>query len=159
MSAPLRPPKPVSVRGGTGGIEAFADELTELAVRLGAVALDVAGAVASLHLVGADPGLVESGVLDPVGAARFEAALFAALDGPHGMAWIAVRCGLLDAALRAAAVAYVAADTVETDVREVIAALGHVGRRCARPSIPHFAPTTSPDCRRCLPMIPSCSRS
>lgn len=127
MSAPLRPPKPVSVRGGTGGIEAFADELTELAVRLGAVALDVAGAVASLHLVGADPGLVESGVLDPVGAARFEAALFAALDGPHGMAWIAVRCGLLDAALRAAAVAYVAADTVETDVREVIAALGHVG--------------------------------
>jgi hypothetical protein len=127
MTAPLPPAKPVSVRGGTGGIEAYTEELTALAGRLGGVGLELAGALAGLHLAAADPGFLESALLDPVGAARVEAALFAALDGPHGIAWIAARCGLLAAALRAAAIAYVTADTVETDVREVLAALGCLG--------------------------------
>jgi hypothetical protein len=127
MSTPLPPPKPVSVRGGTGGIEAYTEELTALAGRLGSLGLELAGALAGLHLVAADPGLIESALLDPAGAARVEAALLAALDGPHGMAWTAARCGLLDAALRSAAIAYAAADTLETDMREVLAALGCLG--------------------------------
>ena len=53
-----------------------------------------------------DPDAIASAVLDPAGAAKFEAALLAALDGPSGLAAISVTIGLRGAAFRATAAAY-----------------------------------------------------
>ncbi|WP_139206317.1 alpha/beta hydrolase [Blastococcus sp. DSM 46786] len=100
----------IEVRGGAGGVEADLADLSALA----GSSLDLAEALATTsalcHGMLADPDLLASAVLDPVGVARFEAALLAALDGAGGLTALAVAFTARAATLRAAAEAYAAAD-------------------------------------------------
>jgi pimeloyl-ACP methyl ester carboxylesterase len=118
-------PAPVSVRGGSDGIEAHYDDMTTLARLFGNAATDVAGAALSMHGYLLDPGLYSSGLLDPRGAAEFSERLVAALDGPHGLATVAARCAAHDAQLRAAAMAYQSADRLHSRVATDVGALRH----------------------------------
>ena len=105
-TGPSLVPRPVSVRGGAGGIEAHYDDMLALARVFGRAALDVADEAWRLHRHLLDPGLVSGGALDPVGALDFETELGVALDGPGGLTWLAARCTADDVKLRAAAAAY-----------------------------------------------------
>ena len=96
-------PQPVSVSGGSNGVEAHYDDIVAMARLFGKVATDTGGAVLSLHGYLVDPAIFCSGLFDPGGVATFEADLLDALDGYHGLSWVAVQCGLIDAELRAAA--------------------------------------------------------
>jgi PGAP1-like protein len=116
-------PQPVTVRGGSNGVEAHYDDIVAMARRFGQVATDSGGAVLSLHGYLADPGLYTSGLADPTGLANFQADLLDALDGYHGLSWIAVRCGMIDAELRAAAGAYLEADRVAITLQDRLGGL------------------------------------
>lgn len=116
-------PEPISVRGGAGGIEARYDDLLNLARRYGQAATDVAGTAWSLHGYLVDPIRYASGLVDPAGLAKFQVSLAAALDGPHGLSALAVRCGAQDVALRAAAATYLAADRLETESETTLGGL------------------------------------
>jgi len=105
--------RPVAVRGGSGGIEAHCDDLVEAARLFGRAADDTADQCVGLHGYLFDPGLYTSGVLDPGGVAEFESELLGALDGSHGLSWLAAECAAIDLALRAAASAYLAADHID----------------------------------------------
>lgn len=74
---------------------------------------DTAAASVALHGYLIDPDVLVSAPLDPVGAARFEATLMAALDGPGGLTWLAARCAATDLGLRAAAATYLGADRLD----------------------------------------------
>lgn len=114
-------PQPVSVRGGSDGVEAHYDRIVDMARLFGSVATDTGGAALSMHGYLADPGVFSTAIFDPAGAAEFEAELLDALDGPHGLTSAAARCGLIDIELRAAATAYQLADRLGTTLRD------HVG--------------------------------
>jgi hypothetical protein len=101
---------PISVRGGSNGIEAHFDDLTALARLFGAAATTIAGHTLSLHRYLVDPDVLSSAALDPYGAGRFTAALLDALDGPHGLSWLGAECGTKDLRLRTAATSYYEAD-------------------------------------------------
>jgi len=103
-------PRPVSVSGGSNGVEAHYDEIVALGRLFGDVATDTGGAALRLHGYLLDLGLYTSGLLDPAGLANFEADLLDALDGYHGLSWVAMQCALIDTELRAAAAAYQEAD-------------------------------------------------
>jgi hypothetical protein len=111
--------QPISVRGGTGGIEAHYDDMVDAAHLLGAAATELAETSAVLHRYLLDPGLGTGGLLDPAGAAAVEMSLADALDGPSGITFLAARCAALDVALRAAAAAYEASDRIRTDAHDV----------------------------------------
>lgn len=100
--------------GGSHGVDANYDSMVAVARRFGGGATDLAGTALALHGYLVDPGIATSGVLDPVGAAEAEAALATALDGPRGLTSVAARCAAIDAAVRAAAAGYEAADRLET---------------------------------------------
>ncbi len=102
--------EPISVRGGSNGIEAHYDDLTAAARHFGAAATDTGGEALRLHGYLLAPALIASTPFDPVGAARVEAALLDALDGSHGVTALAARCGAVDLALRGAAAAYLGTD-------------------------------------------------
>lgn len=125
-------PLPVSVSGGSAGVEAHYDDIVAMARHFGKVATDTGGAAATLHGYLADPGIYSSALLDPGGAANFEADLLDALDGYHGLSWIALQCTLIDVELRAAASAYQQADRLGTAVQDRMGGLVGVG-----PSIGH----------------------
>ncbi|PZS17226.1 MAG: hypothetical protein DLM57_08880 [Pseudonocardiales bacterium] len=125
-------PQPVSVSGGSNGIEAHYDEIVAMARRFGAVATDTAGAAVPLHGYLADPAIISSGLLDPGGAANFEADLLDALDGYHGLSAIAVQCSLIDAELRAAAILYQEADRLAIAVNDRVGGVAHLGPSAAR---------------------------
>lgn len=117
MTAP--PPAPVSVRGGSDGVDARFEDMLEVSRLLaraaettGAAALSLQGHLLNIRSLG-------SGLLDPGGAARFEEELGLALDGPHGLLALAASCGLLAGGITAAAAAYRAADELDTDVHLV----------------------------------------
>ena len=105
--------QPISVRGGANGIVAHCDDMTAAARLFGRAAGDTVAASVALHGYLIDPDVLVSAPLDPMGAARFEAALGLALDGPGGLAWLAGRCAALDVGLRAAAAAYLGADRLD----------------------------------------------
>jgi hypothetical protein len=119
-------PRPVSVRGGSNGIEAHYDEIVAMARRFGNVATDAGGAALSLHGYLSESGLCATAVFDPIGAAAFEADLLDALDGYHGLTWVALQCGLIDTELRAAAAAYEQADHLATTLHDHAAGLTNV---------------------------------
>jgi hypothetical protein len=121
--APKVPP-PVSVRGGSNGVEAHYDDIVAMARRFGRVATDSGAAALALHGYLVDPGLYTSGLVDPGGLANFEADLLDALDGYHGLSWIAVQCAAIDVELRAAAAAYQQADRAMTALDDHFAGLG-----------------------------------
>lgn len=80
----------------------------------GHAATDAGGALISLHGYLLDPGIYTSALLDPAGAAAFEAALLDGLDGPDGLTFAAAAAAVLDGELRAAALAYEGADKIQT---------------------------------------------
>jgi hypothetical protein len=124
---PPRVPRPVvSVRGGADGIEAHLEQITAAARHFGHVATDVGGSALALHGYLLDPALATTALLDPGGMALFEADLADALDGPHGLSWIAARAGALDVELRAAVIAYRTADEIGAEVRTIWRALEHL---------------------------------
>jgi PGAP1-like protein len=116
-------PQPVSVRGGSNGVEAHYDEIVAMARRFGHVATDSGGAALTLHGYLVDPGIVTSGLADPAGLANFEADLLDALDGYHGLSWVAAQCAAIDVELRAAAAAYLEADRAAIALRDHAAGL------------------------------------
>jgi hypothetical protein len=101
---------PISVRGGANGIEAHCEDMHATARLFGVCASDTADQALRLHGYLVRPELAESAVVDPVGAARFEGTLLAALDGPGGVALLAAATGAIDVGLRVAADAYLGAD-------------------------------------------------
>ncbi len=109
----------LTVRGGTGGITAQLDDMEAAARLIDNVSFELLGVAASCHRCLASADLVASAVLDPVGAARFEAALLAALDGPGGLTATAGCVGLRAVQLRAAVVAYRTADDMAADLMQV----------------------------------------
>lgn len=115
--------RPVSVRGGAKGVEAHYDDMVVAARLFGHAACDTAGLALALHGYLARPDLLASATLDPVGSALFEARLLAALDGPAGVTWLTARCAALDASLRLAASAYLAADRLDTGVAPALDAV------------------------------------
>lgn len=104
---------PISVRGGSDGVEAHYDDMTTAARLFGHAASDTGGAAMALHGYLIHPDVLASSVFDPAGAAEFEAGLAAALDGASGVTWLAARCAAIDAGLRGAAAAYLGADRLE----------------------------------------------
>lgn len=115
--------RPVSVTGGADGIEARTEDLTLLARRFGGVATDCLGSSTTLHGYLVDGAVTTSVAFDPAGWARFETELLGALDGLHGLTWTGLRCGVLDGELRAAALAYRAADRLETALHDEVRGL------------------------------------
>ncbi|MGL6235622.1 MAG: alpha/beta hydrolase [Segniliparus sp.] len=100
----------IRVSGGAGGTSAvFEDfgEMGRLTDDVGADALTTAG---KGHKYLADPNVIASAVLDPVGAAKFEGAMLGALDGPKGLTAVAGVIELRSIALRAAEAGYQFAD-------------------------------------------------
>lgn len=107
----------ITVTGGVGGIVAEIDDLRTLARLYGDAACDCGGMSAALHGYLLDVGNLVSVAFDPAGAAEFEFALEAALDGTGGATRLAVRCVVLGMQLRAAAETY----EVFTDLDRVTA--------------------------------------
>ncbi|RBY95268.1 alpha/beta hydrolase [Blastococcus sp. TF02-8] len=110
----------ISVGGGAGGVEA---DLADFAA-LGRNSIDLAELLARTSVVChgmlVDPDVLASAVLDPVGMARFEAALLEALDGPGGLSALAIRFTARAATLQAAALAYQAADAALAELADVL---------------------------------------
>jgi pimeloyl-ACP methyl ester carboxylesterase len=100
----------IAVIGGAGGLEVEYDDLDGAAAALQAAALDLTGSAFAARHVLTDPGLAASALLDPSGFARVEAAVLAAVLGPHGLAATAARLEEESLALRAAVLRYAAAD-------------------------------------------------
>jgi Lipase (class 3) len=113
----------IDVQGGAGSIAADCEDMLASAALIGSVAARIGEDAVAMHgcLLGID--LVESALVDPAGAARFEAALIAALDGPSGVTALAARCGGLDIAVRAAASSYLAVDHLADAMSPYLGAL------------------------------------
>jgi hypothetical protein len=95
----------VSVAGGAGSISADCEDMHRAATLIGRLADQVLEQSVRLH-VDLLAGLDASALLDPDGAARAEAALALALDGPRGLSAVALRGEELQVTLRVAAQAY-----------------------------------------------------
>jgi hypothetical protein len=81
----LRKLRELHVSGGAGGTYARYEDLYTLARDSDDLAGALALTTAQCHAMLADPNVLASAVLDPVGAARFEQTLLSALDGRHGL--------------------------------------------------------------------------
>jgi hypothetical protein len=92
--------------GGAGGVEARYEDLAAMGDLTDDVAGDTLGVAMSSQRFLADPNVIASAVLDPGGAARFEAAMLGALDGPSGLTATSATIGLRGVALRASSAAY-----------------------------------------------------
>jgi pimeloyl-ACP methyl ester carboxylesterase len=109
----------VDVVGGAGGLEVEYDDLSTAARVLQTAALDVIDTAFSARRVLTDAGVLASSVLDPGGFARVEAAVLSAVLGPHGLLSAAARLEDRSICLHTAVLRYVAADRLETGLREV----------------------------------------
>jgi Lipase (class 3) len=108
----------LTVHGGIGGITAQLEDMEAAAKLVDNVSLELLGLAASCHGFLASADLVASAMLDPGGAARFEAALLAVLDGPHGLTATAGGIGLRAVQMRAAVMAYRATDNMAADLMQ-----------------------------------------
>ncbi|MFI7589847.1 alpha/beta hydrolase [Spongisporangium articulatum] len=116
--APSQPKPPVVVENVTGGAASVRVEYAELE-RLALFSEDTAAtflaAVARGHAVLVDPNLLASAVLNPGGAARVEAVLLEALDGPHGLTLLAGELTAHAATIRLTSLKYQATDALEAE--------------------------------------------
>src|SRR6266581_3700685 len=96
-----------------------------MARRFGGAAVASLSAAVALHRYLVDPTVLALALLDPPGFANFEADLLDALDGRHGLTWVGIECGAVDAELRLAAAAYETADRLYYDVHDL--AMGGIG--------------------------------
>ncbi|MCU1590293.1 MAG: uncharacterized protein JWP11_1549 [Frankiales bacterium] len=103
----------IDVSGGAGGLDVEYDDLAAAAHVLELAALDVADTALNARRILADTGLLASAVLDPGGFARVEAAVLAAVLGPHGLLLTAGRLEGRSLSLHAAVLRYAAADRLD----------------------------------------------
>ncbi|GLZ37665.1 hypothetical protein [Actinokineospora sp. NBRC 105648] len=108
----------LSVAGGAGGSEAFYEDLAAMGVLTDDVAGETLGIAVTSHKYLADPDLLASAILNPVGAARFEGAMLGALDGPSGLTATSAAIGLRGLTLRATNQAYQFADDLNAKALE-----------------------------------------
>jgi len=106
---------PVTVTGGAASIAADFEDLRTAAGIVGSAVDSLSAQALVLHRDLLD-GIGLGAALDPVGAAHFEAAMAAALDGPNGMAVVVAEVLAMQVALTAAAEAYLAADQLRTSL-------------------------------------------
>jgi hypothetical protein len=111
----LRKLRELHVSGGAGGTYARYEDLYTLARDSDDLAGALALTTAQCHAMLADPNVLASAVLDPVGAARFEQTLLSALDGRHGLTALAGRLAQRSVGLRAVASSYQAADQASAE--------------------------------------------
>ena len=109
----------VEVVGGAGGLEVECDDLSAAARVLQSAALDAVDTALDARRVVTDAGLLSSALLDPGGFARVEAAVLAAVAGPHGLLSAAGRLEARSMSLRAAVLRYIAADRLDDGAREL----------------------------------------
>jgi pimeloyl-ACP methyl ester carboxylesterase len=131
----------ISVVGGTGGTDVEYDDLAAAARVLQSAAADLTETAWSVRGVLSDASLLASALLDPGGAARVEAAVMAAIAGPHGLLRAATALETRSLSLRAAVARYVAADHLGTAVREARQWAEGAAAALALPLIPLVALT------------------
>jgi pimeloyl-ACP methyl ester carboxylesterase len=129
----------VDVSGGAGGLEVEYDDLGAAAQVLQTAALDVVDTALDARRAVTDAGMLASALLDPGGFARAEAAVLAAVLGPHGLLAAAARLEERSLALRAAVLRYVAADRLDIGLREVRHWAEGTGMLLALPLLPALA--------------------
>ncbi len=100
----------LSVSGGAGGINAHLDDMQSVAGLLQHEGAGLGSIALGAQRLLLDGTLAASAVLDPGGAARCEAAVLAAVDGPHGVTAVAAELEFLGVRLWAAQAAYRFAD-------------------------------------------------
>jgi hypothetical protein len=133
----------VRVSGGAGGVAARTDDLEHAAGALQVAAAGLAEVAGATARVAAGPALLASGLLAPVTLVRAEAALAAALVGPHGLVGAGVRLELLAVRLRAAAAGYEVAETgARGAVHQLELATGRLVVARALPLVPLAAATS-----------------
>jgi hypothetical protein len=126
----------IEVVGGLGGVEVQYDDMDAAAAVLRSAALDTAGIALSVRGVLTDAGLLASALLDPVGFARVETAVLAAVVGPHGLLFAAARIEHRSLALEAAVLRYAAADQLGAGWRELRHWAEGIALVAAIPSVP-----------------------
>jgi pimeloyl-ACP methyl ester carboxylesterase len=131
----------VDVVGGAGGLEVVYDDLGVAARVLQSAALDVVDTALDARRVVADSGLLASALLDPGGFARAEAAVVAAVAGPHGLLAAAARLEEHSVALRTAVLRYAVADRLDTQLREARHWVEGTAMLIAVPAVPVLAVT------------------
>ncbi|MGQ0840370.1 hypothetical protein [Actinokineospora sp.] len=108
----------IAVSGGAGGSEAVYEDLAAM----GDLTDNVAGATLTIamtsHRYLADPDVLASALLNPVGVVRFEGAMLGALDGPSGLTATSAAIGLRGLALRATNQAYQVVDDLNAKALE-----------------------------------------
>lgn len=110
----------IRVSGGAGGLEADYEDLAAMGRLTDDIAEDTLCIATISQKYLADPDLLASAVLDPGGAARFETAILAAIDGPRGLAATSVAIGLRGATFRAAAAAYQLTDELNAKALDAV---------------------------------------
>ena len=109
----------IEIVGGAGGLEVEYDDLRTAAHVLQSAAWEVVATALDARRVMTDAGLLASSLLDPGGFARAEAAVLAAVAGPHGLIAAGGRIEERSVALRAAVLRYVATDRLDGGLRAV----------------------------------------
>ena len=134
MTAPTPTPRPVSVTGGSGGVQADCLAIVHLAGRFAGGGGDALESAVGLHALLGVPALIASAPLDPAGFAQASAELLWALDGPQGLTWAGEECLALAAELRGAAALYGEADRLYDATRDAV-----TGALSAGPAVVHGA--------------------
>ncbi len=106
----------IRVHDAAHSLAASFDDMLREAALLRDAGLHLGTVSASLHQVLVDADLVASAVLDPVGLARVEQHLLAALDGPHGLTLLAIGLEAQAGGLWSAVHAYRTADQALSDL-------------------------------------------
>jgi hypothetical protein len=125
----------IQVIGGSGGLDVEYDDLGSAAHELQTAALDVVDTAFGARRVLADAGMLASSVLDPGGFARAEAAVLAAVLGPHGLLAAAGRLQDRSLSLRAAVLRYEATDALDNGMRELRHWAEGTAMLCALPAV------------------------
>jgi hypothetical protein len=134
-------PHGFEVIGGAGGVEVRFDDLGQAATVLQSAAGDLLRTVDAARGVLSDPGLLASAVLDPVGFARVEAAVVAAIGGPRGLLLAAARLEERSLTLHTAVLRYEAADQLGAGLRDVRHWIEGTAAAMALPLLPVLATT------------------
>ncbi|WP_436492796.1 lipase family protein [Actinokineospora sp. HUAS TT18] len=108
----------ITVNGGAGGSDAYYEDLAAM----GDLTDDVAGSTLTIamssHKYLVDGDVLASGLLNPGGVAKFEAAMLGALDGPSGLTATSAAIGLRGLTLQATNQAYQFVDDMNAKALE-----------------------------------------
>ncbi|OLR90880.1 lipase family protein [Actinokineospora bangkokensis] len=108
----------IDITGGAGGTAATYSDLASMGKLTDEVAGQTLGIAVTGHKYLADPDVLASGILDPVGLARFEGAMLGALDGPQGLTATSAGIGLRGLTLQATNSAYQLTDDLSAKALE-----------------------------------------